>query len=99
MGIVTEQERDALMEQLSTYQANELRLKLQIEEMTAAKDAQIAALKESEVALDEQVQSLNAELMDKLNRMASGLEEKVLSEEEMEELVRVHENERAKLKE
>merc|ERR1719273_3030757 len=46
--IVTDQERDALMEQLEQYRANEMRLKAQIEDLTASKDAQIAALKENE---------------------------------------------------
>ena len=96
--IVTDQERDVLLEQLEQYRANEMRLKAQIEEMTTAKDGQIAALKENEEALIEQVERQNAELMDKLNRMASH-DEKVVNEDEMDEMIRVHEVERAKLKE
>ena len=95
--IVTDQERDALLEQLEQYRANEMRLKAQIEEMTTAKDAQIAALKENEVALIEQIQRQNAELMHKLNLMASD-DVTVVNEDEMHELIQVHEVERTKLK-
>ena len=75
-----------------------MRLKAQIGDLTTAKDAQIAALKENEVALIEQIQRQNAELMDKLNRMASH-DEKVMNDDEMHDVIRVHEVERAKLKE
>merc|ERR1719334_2532027 len=96
--IVTDQERDALVEELEHYKTNELRMKQQIADMTKAKDAQIAALRETEKILIEQVQSQNAELMDKLNRMAADDDHKE-NEDEMNEMIRCHEIERTKLKE